>query len=282
MKRLSLSALGAAAIFFTASAAVATPTTFTSSGTAAGNLVTASAQFSISGNYMTVVLTNTSPTATMDVPGSTLTGLFFDLTGNPTLTPISATASDIVQEDTCDTGDCSGTGVDVGGEFGYQHASGSGFPNDAGEGIASAGYLDTGLPHGIGNFNNGAAGSDLDSPESLDGINFGIVSSNYGNPNGGLSSEPLVQDHVTFYFSGVDGLDDLDISNVSFQYGTGFSEANVPGVPVQPVPGPDGLLIFATGLLLLAAFGYASRKKSWTRGDDARLFTSDLDEDLAV
>ncbi|HET7569879.1 MAG TPA: XDD4 family exosortase-dependent surface protein [Gammaproteobacteria bacterium] len=283
MKLLSLSALGAAAILFTVSAAVATPITFTASGTAAGNSVSASAQFTFSGDNLTIVLTNTSGAATgQDVPGSTLTGLFFDLTGNPTLTPVSATASDIVQEGECDTGDCSGTGVDVGGEFGYQHESGSGFPNGAGEGIASAGYITTGLPHNIGNFNNGAAGTDLDSPASLDGINFGIVSNSYANPNGGLASEPLVQDHVTFFLSGVDGLDNLDISNVSFQYGTSFSEANIPATPVQPVPGPDGLLMFATGLLLLAGLGYASRKKSWTRGDDARLFTSDLDEDLAV
>ncbi|HET8552787.1 MAG TPA: XDD4 family exosortase-dependent surface protein [Gammaproteobacteria bacterium] len=286
-KVLYLSALGAAATLLTASVAVATPITFTASGTAGGNSVSASAQFTFSGDNLTIVLTNTSaPASGQDVPGSTLTGLFFSLTGNPSLTPISATASAIAQAASCDTGDCSGTGVNVGGEFGYQNVSGSGFPNGAGEGIASAGYLETGLSHDIGNFNDGSAGTDLDSPGSLDGINFGIVSNAYGNPNGGLSSEPLVQDHVTFNLSGVAGLDNLDISNVSFQYGTSFGEANISCTGTTcthvTVPEPRALLIFGCGLLLLAGFGYASRKKSWARGDDARLLSSELDEDLAV
>src|SRR5690349_14918213 len=70
----------------------ATAITFNGSGTGPGGVVvTASAIFDITGNDLTITLRNTSPSNSgQDVPGSTLTGLFWDFTGNPTLTPISA------------------------------------------------------------------------------------------------------------------------------------------------------------------------------------------------
>jgi MYXO-CTERM domain-containing protein len=206
--------------------------TFTGSGTAptGGVTATASAQFTISANQLTIVLTNTSPSNNgQDVPGSTLTGLFWDFSGsNPLLTPGSATASDIIQSNFCSPASaCNGTNVNVGGEFGYQR-DGSGFP--AHNGISSSGYLTTGLSGNIGNFNNGAAGTNLNDPVSLDGINFGIVSAAAGfNPNGGLESVPLVRDTMTFVLTGVSGLSESSITNVSFQYGTSLSETRIVG-----------------------------------------------------
>lgn len=238
-----------------AAPALAVPITFNSSGTGPGGVaVSASATFDITGNNLTILLRNTSPSNSgSDVPGSTLSGLYFDLTGNPTLTPVSATlapGSTIIQLSQCDN--CPPLTTDLGGEFGYQAASG--LPGGADRGISSSGYLTTGLPGNIGNFNNGAAGTDLDGPASLNGINFGIVSSAAGfNPNGGLSSVPLVQDAVLFLLTGVAGLGIGDISNVSFQYGTSLTELNVPGSPgfppLQTVPEPAVWSLIALGML---------------------------------
>ena len=59
--------------------AAATAITFTGFGTGPGSVpVSASAIFNITGNDLTITLRNTSPSNSgQDVPGSTLTGLFW-------------------------------------------------------------------------------------------------------------------------------------------------------------------------------------------------------------
>ncbi|MDA3919184.1 MAG: hypothetical protein PF501_00670 [Salinisphaera sp.] len=265
MNKVSFPVVAALALL-SAGPAVAT-VVYTGSGTAAGNPVSASAQFTFNRDLLTIFLSNTSPSHSgQDTPGSTLTGLFFDLTGDPLLSSDSATVSSgssIIQASTCSPGPCLGV-TNVGGEFGYQH-DGSRFPNGAGEGIASAGYATTGFSQNIGNFN----GNNLDDPASLDGINFGLVSSASGftpnggkNGKGGLKYDPLIQDSVTFVLDNVKGLAVSDISNVSFQYGTNISEGNIPGMPPSvSVSEPPSGYVFGLGALLLL-FRFWIRKRN--------------------
>ena len=260
--KLMMLAAAAAAVSASANAA---PVLYTGSGTAAGVPVSASVAFDISGNTLTIVLKNTSPSNNVqDVPGSTLTGVFFDLTGNPTLVPVSAliAAGSLLQTGTC-TGTCNASTTNVGGEWGYQATS---LPGGADRGISSSGYLTTGLAGNIGNFNNGAAGTNLDNPTSLDGINFGIISAAAGfNPNGGLAGDPLIQDTVTLILTGVSGLTSDDISDVSFQYGTALTETNIPGFDPPPPPhieATEPATLTLLGLSLAGMGFYRNRRRS--------------------
>jgi hypothetical protein len=242
---ISLGLLGLAAAAAPAHATLL----FTGSGTAAGNSVSASAEFIISGNTLTVTLQNTSGANALESPGSTLTGFSFLLGGgSPTLTTVSAISPNtIVNAGDCNASSCGGTNVNVGGEWGYQSSFSNGTLGVSGvEGIGSSGYITTGLPHDLGNFN----GPDLQSPASLDGIEFGVISANHGALNGGLTGQALIDDTVILTLSGVSGFSESQITDVTFFYGTPDSGlTGVPDVPGVPVPEPPSGALFAIGLL---------------------------------
>jgi hypothetical protein len=214
-----------------------------------GNLA-ASAEFSLSGTTLTIVLKNTS---TVDVlaPGDVLTALFFDIAGSPTMTRVSAvlTTGSTVLFGTTDPG-----GV-VGGEWAYKSGL-SGAPGGAMLGTSSVG-LDLFGPGDV------FPGTNLQGPPSgsPDGIQYGITSAGDkpATGNGGVTGDnALIQNSVTFTFLASPVFDLSAISDVSFQYGSGLDEPNVPGA----VPEPGTLLLLGLGLLGLAAVGIIRRKKN--------------------
>ncbi|MDE2007383.1 MAG: hypothetical protein KGI51_12505, partial [Rhodospirillales bacterium] len=189
--------LGAALL--AAPRARATPGTFTGSfvNATSHNLDAASAVFSLSGTTLQIVLTNTSTFGAYQNP-DVLSGLLFDITGTPTLTPISATASGLI---TPPSTTVSGpTNVDSGWGFvasptgfAYTGATGcsTGKVTTGAYGVAAAGYscLSPNFPKS--NFGSG-------NGTNLGGLGYSIVGSAFASISGNAS--PLAENSVTFDF----------------------------------------------------------------------------------
>ncbi len=190
----------------------------------------ASAVFGLSGNTLTVTLTNTSAADVLD-PAHVLTALFFDSSG--ALTPVSAALG---------AGSTVFFGPNGGGNIGGEWAYASGLvgaPGGATRGISSAGF---GL-FGGANFN----GPDLAPPAAIDGLNYGLTSAgdNLANGNAAVTGNfPLIKNSAVFTLTTSGGFDLGSISNVSFQYGTALGEGGV-------VPAPGAALLGAIGLGLV-------------------------------
>ena len=244
--------------------ASATPVTFTGSS---GNL-SASAAFDIVGGNLQVVLTNTSSTDVLN-PAQVLTALFFNVAGDPALSRLSAvlTAGSSVFYDP----DGQPAGGVVGGEWAYKNSL-LGAPLGANSGISSS---------GLGLFGPGDRfpGSDLEPPDSPDGVQYGLLSAgdNTATGNGGITgSGGLIKNSVTFTLDSLPGGFTLaDISNVSFQYGTTLGEEpNIPGGPCRDcppppttqAPEPSTWLMLVTGTVGLLGYGWSRRRTPQDHG----------------
>ena len=225
-------------------AVISPPSFFTfSSGTRA-----ASADFSQSGGNLVVTLTNTFAGDVL-VPTDVLTAVFFDISGSPALTPVSATVaggSSVVYTTNCDVNPCAGA-TNVGGEWGFGSGLAPQGPVTGAYGLSSTGAR-TGL--GAPNF---PTGLDYQSPASLDGLQFGITSAgdNLATGNAGVTNSALIKNSVVFTLSGL-GAGPYAISNVFFLYGTSIGgEDACPGGTCggggggNPIPEPGYLLTLA-------------------------------------
>src|SRR5437762_1708768 len=154
--------------------------------TGSSGSLSASADFELSGNSLTVTLTNTS-LADVLVPGDVLMGVFFDTVHS--LTPVSASLNGSSVYD--------GLIIhDVGEGWQYKAFSG-GLAQGKDSGISAA---------GLGLF--GPSGNFYTPSVNLGGLNYGIASAG-DDPltgNGGITGHgPLIKDSIVFTLTAAQG-----------------------------------------------------------------------------
>lgn len=214
---------------------------FTAGGTNSltGNNEAASANFSLTGTTLTLVLTNTGATPTKYQNGDVLTGIFFD--GNFTgATP--GTASLTNGSSFVNGSDGSASSGSPGPNWAF--ATGlAGAPDNLQSGISAAGLN----LFGSGNFNNCSATS---SCQNLDGVPYGIVTSGF---NGGLNFSPLEKDSMTFTIDVGSAFSLNSIDTVVFQYGTALTDFQAcTGSSCVPNSVPETSSVMSFTPLLLA------------------------------
>ena len=205
MLRIGLTAVCALALTLAGVGSASANTIFSGSS---GSL-SASANFGLSGNTLTIILTNTS-LADVLVPADVLTGFFFDTAH--TLTAVSASLNG-------STVNYGSLVTDVGEGWQYKGGVSAQGKN---AGISAA---------GLGIF--GPTGNFFTPGVSSDGLDYGILSAgdDLSTGNTGVTGHgPLIKNSLTFTLSAAAGfsLNELG-SSVVFQFGTALDEPHFTG-----------------------------------------------------
>jgi hypothetical protein len=204
----------------------------------------ASATFVVSNLELVVTLSNVGTTDPRS-PADILTGVFFNIVGDPHLTPASATigaGSTII-------GQRLPLGFDgnVGSEWAYtNHLSYIGANGIDNEGISST-KLSWFKKKDL------FPGDKIKGTSPLSGAQFGITTLNdiMSNDQGGIKNKGLVQNTMVFVFEGLpSNFTASDISDVNFQYGTSIKAGtDVTGFLVTQIPEPSVISLVLVGLL---------------------------------
>ena len=238
MKRNTNLALSAFALtMMLAGQAAASAITY--SGASGG--LAASVTFSLTGNTLTVDLTNTSVND-VKLPTGILTAVWFNTTTK--LTPVSASlnGSSLFYGSTTNVGD---------GWAYYSNLGVAGHGKNSG--LTSAGF---GVGSGHANFSS--------HHNSLGGVDYGLLSAgdNSTTGNSGVKGKgPLIKNSIEFTLTAANGFKLSELGDtVVFQYGSALEETNFKGNLQSPstVPEPGTLLMLGSGML--GAAGFLRRK----------------------
>jgi hypothetical protein len=247
MKKLA-TVIVALALFIAAANARAvtfTGTTTTSSKKGGTETLKASATFVISNLELVITVSNTG-TSDPRSPADILTGIFFDVAGSPSLTPVSA----MVAPDSTVIGQRLPLGFDgnVGGEWAYR--------DDLTKAPGGDAYGISSTKLGFFKKSDLFPGKKIKGTHPLSGVQFGITTLNdlLANDQGGVKNKGLVQNTIIFVFDNLpSNFTVSDISNVTFQYGTSVKNVkkglDIAGEMVVQVPEPSTVALVAMGFI---------------------------------
>jgi len=220
--------------------------------------------------YLQITLHNTASEedAPVEKPEQILTGLFFDLVEDLTLTrwKVEVPQGSIIIGPAVSGYPKQGP-LEVGGEYGFRDDLTTGEDPIANypEGLGRTAVSAVGMDDAIGRWDI-FPGPQYWPPTAPDGMAFGLISALSGTANNPLDELPLVQDTVEFYLTINDGIPGgyaFGVEKVGFNYGTSFSPhyANVTG-PIPPViPVPPAALLGGAGLGALGLIGRWKRRR---------------------
>ena len=250
------------AVFALAFAAQPAKAGFTASS---GNLK-AQADFTYSGSTLTVTLSNTA-TVAPSAPADVLTAIYINYAGTTSslaFTAVGMGNSAAIATATANYG-LNPNNVDVGGEWAFKSNI-----TVQGNTPFTYGLSSTGLDifGGGDRFNT----NNIEGPDSPDGVQWGIVSTNYvgGSGNGGMTSG-FVKGTATFKFINSTGFNINQITGVRFQYGTALTEPyingtqdgnNTTGGTAIAVPAPAGFVLLASALPVFGLRRLIRRKRT--------------------
>jgi hypothetical protein len=176
----------------------------------------ASVAFSVSGNTLTVTLSNIGQANVVGnsiPPTDVLTAVYFNTPSGVTLTPVSASLG--AGSTLFNAGNFPNNTIE--GEWGYNTGSGAGGFNS---GIGASG-LDI---FGQGNFGCSVAPNACDN---IDGFQWGLVPTSYaGQKIDGTTTPTVIANTAVFKLTIYGTLDLSQLGSVRFQYGTSDAEAN--------------------------------------------------------
>ena len=245
-------------------------TSFTNAGS--GNVDSAQAVFSLitgTSTYLIIAITNTSTFTSAYKNADLISGFFFSLATDVTLTPVSAISPNaLINAAACNTTACASPNVNVGGEWKAQYSSvgfsGTGISIPQHYGMASSQYSGITGPAGAfgnGNTNTFPTGATGLYANGRPQLAFSIAGANYNAATSSVSNkDPLIPTSSSvaaqFRYALPAGVTSVKITSATFTYGTA-PDAVSGGIQA---PEPASLAILAPAFMAMVGLRRSRRK----------------------